>query len=244
LHWGLFFEDAPFGGKYYHWLMSGTMTTVEVFVCSWILALTAGTLFGVLRTVPGRPWRMLGTLYAEIFRNFPLITQLFIWYLVVPEILPFGWGAQLKALRPHPQFFIYAVLCLGFFTGARLCEQVRGGIESLSASQRNAGLALGLTLGQTYRHILMPNAFRIILPPLTSEMLNLIKNSAVVSAIGLLDLVAQAYRMLDYSAYAYESFIAITVIYVVLNFTVMGLMRIVSRRTALPGPAGHGMGRP
>jgi len=243
VHWGLFFEDAPFGGKYYNWLLSGALTTIEVFVCAWILALAAGTFFGLLRTVPGRPWRFVGTVYAEVFRNFPLITQLFIWYLVLPELLPPDWGAWIKSIRPHLQFFIYAVLCLGFFTGARICEQVRSGIESLSDNQRNAGLALGLTLFQTYRYVLMPNAFRIILPPLTSEMLNLVKNSAVVSAIGLLDLVAQAYRMLDYSAYAYESFIAITVIYVVLNFGVMGLMRLLSRKVALPGVIEPGGGR-
>ena len=243
MHWGLFLEDAPFGGKYYHWLLSGTLTTVQVFICAWILALAAGTVFGILRTVPGRPWRILGTVYVEVFRNFPLITQLFIWYLVVPELLPFGWGEWLKSVRPHLQFFIYAVLCLGFFTGARVCEQVRSGIESLSSSQRHAGLALGLTLFQTYRHVLLPNAFRIILPPMTSEMLNLVKNSAVVSAIGLLDLVAQAYRMLDYSAYAYESFLAITVIYVLLNFAVMGLMHLAGKKAALPGPAEPGGAR-
>jgi glutamate/aspartate transport system permease protein len=177
---------------------------------------------------------------VDIFRNFPLITQLFIWYLVVPEIMPFGWGHWFKGVKPEVQFFICAVVCLGLFTGARVCEQVRSGIEALSSSQRNAGLALGLTLFQTYRHVILPNAFRIILPPLTSEMLNLIKNSAIVSAIGLLDLVAQAYRMLDYSAHAYESFIAITVLYVALNFVVMGLMRLLSDKTALPGSATPG----
>ena len=88
MHWGLFLEDAPFGGKYYNWLLSGALTTVQVFICAWVLALAAGTVFGILRTVPGRSGRMLGTAYAEIFRNFPLITQLFIWYLVAPEILP------------------------------------------------------------------------------------------------------------------------------------------------------------
>jgi glutamate/aspartate transport system permease protein len=130
------------------------------------------------------------------------------------------------------------VACLGLFTGGRICEQVRSGIQAQSQGQLNAGLALGLTLPQCYRHVVMPNAYRIIMPPMTSEILNMIKNSAVASTIGVIDLSAQANRLLEYSALPYESFIAITLAYVILNFSVMFLMRLIERKIRLPGSAG------
>jgi glutamate/aspartate transport system permease protein len=239
MHWGIFFEEAPFGGvQYYQWLLHGFAVTVELSVCSWVVAFLAGSLFGIMRTLPHGVFRAAGALYVAVFRNIPLIAQFFIWYLVVPELLPGDLGHALKAMDPEIQFFILAVACLGLFTGGRICEQVRSGIQAQSQGQLNAGLALGLTLPQCYRHVLMPNAYRIIMPPMTSEILNMIKNSAVASTIGVIDLSAQANRLLEYSARPYESFIAITLAYVTLNFSVMFLMRLVERKVRLPGSAG------
>jgi glutamate/aspartate transport system permease protein len=131
--------------------------------------------------------------------------------------------------------FLSAMLCLGTFTAARVCEQVRSGINSLPRGQRNAGLAMGFTQAQTYRHVLLPMAFRIVVPPLTSEFLNIFKNSAVASTIGLLELAAQGRQLVDYTAQPYESFIAVTLMYMLINLTVMGLMRWVEARSRLPG---------
>ena len=132
------------------------------------------------------------------------------------------------------------MFCLGLFTAARVCEQVRAGIESLARGQRNAALALGLTLPQTYRHVLLPMAGRIIVPPLTSETLNVFKNSAVCSTIGLLELTAQGRQLVDYTARAYESFLAVTVLYLLLNAAVLLIMRKVEARTRVPGYLGSG----
>lgn len=239
-NWGIFLQAAPFGNTtYLGWIWSGLQVTVALSVCAWIIAFVVGSLFGILRTVPNRFLSGLGTCYVEMFRNVPLIVQFFAWYLVVPELLPQNIGMWFKAeLDPNIQFFVSSMVCLGLFTAARVCEQVRAGIQSLPRGQKAAALAMGLTLPQTYRYVLLPNAYRIIVPPLTSEMLNLVKNSAIASTIGLVDMAAQANKLLDYSAHAYESFTAITLAYVAINAMIMLIMQVVEKKTRLPGNVG------
>jgi glutamate/aspartate transport system permease protein len=234
--WEVFLEPVPTGeDTYLGWLIAGLRTTVMVASGAWIIALAVGSVMGVLRTVPNRILYGIATVYVEVFRNIPLLVQLFIWYFVVPDLMPERAGLWVKGLNPFLQLFFAAMACLAFFTGARVCEQVRAGIQSLPPGQKNAGLALGFTLPQTYRHVLLPMAVRIIVPPLTSEFLNVIKNSAVCSTIGLLELTAQGRQLVDYTAQAYESFIAVTALYLLVNLTVMLIMRLVERRARVPG---------
>ncbi|OBU07141.1 amino acid ABC transporter permease [Morganella psychrotolerans] len=239
--WGIFFQPAPFGNTtYFGWILSGLKVTVMLSICAWIIAFLVGSLFGILRTVPNRFLSSLGTVYVEIFRNVPLIVQFFTWYLVIPEFLPPAVRDWFKMdLDPNIQFFISSMLCLGLFTAARMTEQVRAAIQSLPRGQKAAGLAVGLTLPQTYRYVLLPNAYRVIIPPMTSEMLNLVKNSAIASTIGLVDMAAQAGKLLDYSARAYESFTAITLAYVGINIIIMVAMHLLEKRVRLPGTGGH-----
>ncbi|MGL0655713.1 amino acid ABC transporter permease [Salmonella enterica subsp. enterica] len=207
-NWGIFLQEAPFGNTtYLGWLWSGFQVTVALSITAWIIAFLVGSIFGILRTVPDRFLSGLGTLYVELFRNVPLIVQFFTWYLVVPELLPEDLGMWFKAeLDPNIQFFLSSMICLGLFTAARVCEQVRAAIQSLPRGQKNAALAMGLTLPQAYRYVLLPNAYRVIVPPMTSEMMNLVKNSAIASTIGLVDMAAQAGKLLDYSAHAWGTF--------------------------------------
>ncbi|ATO32182.1 Glutamate/aspartate import permease protein GltK [Dickeya dianthicola] len=239
-NWGIFLQSAPFGNTtYLGWIISGLQVTVSLSLCAWVIAFLLGSLLGILRTVPNRLLSGIGTCYVELFRNVPLIVQFFSWYLVVPELLPANIGMWFKAeLDPNIQFFLSSMFCLGMFTAARVCEQVRAGIQSLPRGQKAAGLAIGLTLPQTYRYVLLPNAYRVVVPPLTSEMLNLVKNSAIASTIGLVDMAAQAGKLLDYSAHAYESFSAITLAYIGINAIIMLIMQIVERKTRLPGNLG------
>jgi glutamate/aspartate transport system permease protein len=238
-HWEVFLQPAASGETtYLGWVLAGFETTIVLSLLAWVMALLLGALMGVLRTVPNRYLSGLATAYVEFFRNVPLLVQLFSWYFVLPELLPPAWGNAYKQLNPFLQQFLAAVICLGLFTGARVCEQVRSGIESLPRGQRNAGLALGLTLPQTYRHVMLPMAFRLILPPLTSEFLNTFKNSAVASTIGLLELAAQGRQLVDYTAQPYESFIAITVLYMAINIVVMMAMRWLEQRVRVPGYIG------
>lgn len=235
-NWGVFAQEAAKNQTYLDWLLSGALITLALGLAAWAIALLLGALLGVLRTVPSRPLRAIASTYVELFRNIPLLVQLFIWYYVLPDLLPFG--DAIKQMHPMTQQFLAAVLCLGTFTAARVCEQVRSGILSLPRGQKNAGLALGLTLPQTYRFVMLPMAFRVIVPPLTSEFLNIFKNSAVASTIGLLELAAQGRQLVDYTAQPYESFIAVTLLYVVINVVVMLLMRWIENRTRIPGYIG------
>ena len=236
-NWGIFFETSPDGvHTYLQTLLLGTGWTLATAILAWCMALTLGALVGVIRTTP-HPWLVrLGDACVELFRNIPLLVQMFLWYFVLPEVLPVALGDWLKQL-PDASFYT-AVVSLGFYTSARVAEQVRAGILSLARGQRFAGLALGLTLPQTYANVLLPMAFRIILPPLTSEFLNVIKNSAVALTIGLMELTARARAMQEFTFQVFEAFTAATVIYIVINIVVTFAMRWVERRVAVPGLIG------
>ena len=236
-NWGIFLQMSPDGvHSYLQTLLLGTLWTLATALSAWCLALLLGSLVGVIRTTP-RPWLVrLGNGYVELFRDIPLLVQMFLWYFVVPELLPEAAGDWLKQL-PDASFYT-AVLALGLYTSARVAEQVRAGIQSLSRGQRMAALALGLTLPQTYVHVLLPMAYRIILPPLTSEFLNIIKNSAVALTIGLMELTARARAMQEMSFQVFEAFTAATVIYIAINILVTFAMRRVEGRLAVPGLIG------
>jgi glutamate/aspartate transport system permease protein len=235
-NWSVFFQPVPSGETtYLVWLLEGLKWTVALSLSAWVIAVVIGSLVGVLRTVPNRALSGFAAAYVELFRNVPLLVQLFIWYFVLPELLPRSMGDAFKQTHPLFQQFAAALICLGLFTSARVAEQVRAGIDSLPRGQKNAGLALGFTLGQTYRHVLMPMAFRIVIPPLTSEFLNTFKNSAVATTIGLIELSRQAQQLVDYTAQPYEAFIAVTALYVIINVAVMFLMRWLENAVRVPG---------
>jgi glutamate/aspartate transport system permease protein len=235
-NWGVFLQRAADSNSYLDWLISGFLTTVALGLSAWTIALILGSLLGVLRTVPNRLLSGIAACYVEMFRNIPLLVQFFFWYFAMPEILPFG--AAIKQMNPHTQQFLAAAFCLGTYTAVRICEQVRAGINALPRGQKSAGLAIGLSLPQTYRYVLLPTSFRIIVPPLTSEFLSIFKNSAVASTIGLLELAAQGRQLVDYTSQPYEAFIAVTFMYLLINVIVMALMRWVEGRASLPGYIG------
>ena len=233
-NWQVFFQTSPDGvHTYLGTLLLGTGWTLATAFAAWCLALALGSVIGVIRTTP-YPWLVrLGDAYVELFRDIPLLVQMFLWYFVLPELLPPALGDWLKQL-PDASFYT-AVVALGFYTSARIAELVRAGISSLARGQRMAALALGLTLPQTYGYVLLPLAYRIILPPLTSEFLNVIKNSAVALTIGLMELTARARAMQEFTFQVFEAFTAATVIYIAINIVVTAAMHRVERRVAVPG---------
>ncbi len=235
-HWKVLLEAEPGGtGTYLQYLIVGLGWTLATALAAWIIALTVGALVGTLRTTP-YPWVVrAGNLYVEIFRNIPLIVQMFLWFFVMPELLPTELGDRIKQMPPPWGTWIWAVLCLGIFTSVRIAEQVRAGINSLPRGQRMAGTALGLTLGQSYRYVVLPQAFRIILPPLTSESMNIIKNSSVALTIGLLELAGRAKAMQEFSFRVFEAFATATVIYLLVNLVVVLAMRALERKVRVPG---------
>ena len=233
-NWRIFWEASPDGvGTYMDTLLSGLIWTLTTALLAWVMALILGAIIGTIRTMPNKLAVHLANAYVELFRNIPLLVQMFLWYFVMPELVPAAAGNWLKSLHNVP--FVTAVLCLGFFTSARVAVQVSAGINSLPHGQKLAGTALGLTLPQTYRYVLLPMAFRIIVPPMTSEFLNIIKNSAVALTIGLMELTARARSMQEFSFQVFEAFTAATIIYILVNVIVVFLMRWIEKRVAVPG---------
>jgi glutamate/aspartate transport system permease protein len=238
-NWGVFLLPSATGDDtYLGWMFFGFKMTIALSLSAWLMALVLGAVIGVLRTVPNKTLSGFAMAYVELFRNIPLLVQLFLWYFVLPELLPPSLGDAFKQSNPVVQQFLASMICLGLFTSARVAEQVRSGINSLPPGQKNASLAIGFTLAQTYRYVMLPMAFRLVVPPLTSEFLNIFKNSAVCSTIGLLELAAQGRQLVDYTAQPYESFIAVTLAYVLINVVVMFGMRWVEARVRVPGYIG------
>jgi len=236
-NWRIFWEPSPEGaGTYWDMLLQGLLTTLEVSALAWMVALALGCLMGVLRTLPSRLAQGVGAAWVELFRNVPLLVQLFLWYFVLPEVVPAGFGDWMKSLRNAP--FVIAAVGTGFFMSARVAEQVRAGLGSLPQGQRLAGMALGLTLPQTYRCVLLPMAFRVILPPLTSELVSTVKNTSVALTIGLAELTARARAMQEFSFQVFEAFTAATAGYLVVNLAATLLMRWLERRVRVPGYIG------
>ena len=234
-NWGIFFEQVQNGDEtYLIWLINGFGWTVAVSVSAWVIALTLGSVIGTLRTTP-RPWVvMLGNAWVECFRNVPLLVQMLLWFFVVPELLPHDLSMWVKQDMPAKEF-ITATLCLGLFTSARIAEQVRAGIQSLPRGQHYAGMAMGFTLPQTYRFVLLPMAFRIIIPPLTSEFMSVFKNSSVAFAISVLELTFVSRQMQEDSEQGIETYVAVTALYFICAFIANRVMAFIDKRTRVPG---------
>ena len=228
-------EQVPDGdGAWWEMLANGLGWTLATAFFAWIMAFTLGSVVGVARTTDKRWLSRLGNAYVELFRNIPLLVQFFIWYFVIPGLVP-SVKHWVVTLDPTQHQFVTAIVCLGFFTSARIAEQVRSGIQSLSRGQSDAGYALGLTGPQTYRYVLLPMAYRIIIPPLTSELMNLIKNTAVAYSIGLVELFFRTREMGEMTFRYFEAFGAATLVYIIIAMTANRVMALIERRVAVPG---------
>jgi glutamate/aspartate transport system permease protein len=200
-----------------------------VAVLALIVALVIGSLMGILRTVPDKRLSVLGNAWTELFRNIPLLVQIFLWYHVVPALIP--------PLKSVPSF-VLVVLALGFFTSARISEQVKAGIQALPKGQRYAGLAMGFSLPQTYRYVLLPMAYRIVIPPLTSESMNIIKNSSVAFAVSIAEMTMFAMQSGEDSSRPTEMYAIVTLAYFLTAFFVNRVMKVVEQRVRVPGMIG------
>lgn len=226
--WEVFLQDP--GGAYptyWQWMLSAWGWTVSVALLALAVALILGSVIGTIRTLPDSPWlTRLGNAWVELFRNIPLLVQIFLWYHVIPAFVP--------ALKEVPSF-ILVVLALGIFTSARIAEQVRAGIQALPRGQRYAGMALGFTTAQYYRYVILPMAFRIIIPPLTSETMNIFKNSSVAFAVSVSELTMFAMQAQEETSRGIEIYIAVTGLYVISAFVINRLMAFIEKRSRVPG---------
>jgi glutamate/aspartate transport system permease protein len=227
--WQVFLQDTGAGETYLDWMLSAWGWTMSVALLSLAVALVVGSLMGILRTVPSRALVFVGNTWTELFRNVPLLVQIFLWYHVIPQI----W----RPLQAVPSF-VLVVVALGFFTSARISEQVKAGIQSLPRGQRYAGLAVGLTLPQTYRYVLLPMAFRIVIPPLTSESMNIVKNSSVAFAVSIAELTMFAMQAQEETSRGIEVYLAVTALYFVSAFVINRAMLFIEQRVQVPGMIG------
>jgi len=227
LEWQVFLQDDGGGRTYLSWMIDAWGWTLSVAVCAWFVAMIAGTVMGVLRTLQDNPWLVrLANVWVELFRNIPLLVQIFLWYFVLPKLIP--------PMQQLPGFLL-VVIALGLFTSARIAEQLRAGIQAMPRGQRYAAMAMGFTTFQTYRYVLLPMAFRIILPPLTSESMNLLKNSSVAFALSIAELTMFAMQAQEETSRGIEIYLAVTLLYAVSAFAVNRLMAWVERRVQIPG---------
>jgi len=235
-HWKVLVEAEPGGtGTYLQYLIVGLGWTLATALVAWVIALAIGAVVGTIRTTQLKWLVRAGNLYVEIFRNIPLIVQMFLWFFVVPELLPQALGDWIKQMPPPWGSYVPAVMCLAIFTSVRVAEQIRAGILSLPRGQHLAAIANGMSEAQAYRYVILPQAFRIVLPPLTSEFMNIIKNSSVALTIGLLELTGRARAMQEFSFRVFEAFATATVIYLLTNLIVVLAMRALEKKVRVPG---------
>ncbi len=212
---------------YLEWMVNAWGWTLAVAACAWVIAVIFGGLVGTARTLPNSPWLVrLANAWVELFRNVPILVQLFIWYFVVPKAFP--------VFQQVPGFLL-VIFALGFFTSARIAEQVRAGIQALPRGQRYAGMAVGFTTAQTYRYVILPMALRIILPPLTSESMNLLKNSSVAFAVSIAELTMFALQAQEETSRGIEIYLAVTALYALSAFIVNRVFAVIEKKMRIPG---------
>ena len=217
---------------YLNWIISAWGWTLTVSLSALVVALLAGLVVGTLRTLQDSPWLVrAANVWVELFRNVPLLVQIFLWYFVVPAVVP--------AMKTFPSE-VLVILALGFFTSARVAEQVRSGIQALPRGQRYAAMAMGFSTTQTYRYVLLPMALRIVIPPLTSESMNIIKNSSVAFAVSISELTMFAMQAQEETSRGVEIYLAVTLLYFVSAFAVNRIALVIEHRVQVPGMIGGG----
>ena len=236
-NWGVLFQPTGVGDTtYLNWIFTGLGWLFVIALVAWSIAMALGSILGIMRTLPSPAARAIGTAYVTLFRNVPLLIQLFIWFYVVPNFLPEvirNWW--INDLGANTTALISASIGLGLFTAARVCEQVRTGIEALPLGQTNAGYAMGFSTAQLYRYVILPQSFRTILPPLSSELTNCVKNTSVASLVGVAEIISQMKTISEYTQNTIEIYTYVTLIFIVINVCLIAFMNFLEKRLRVPG---------
>jgi polar amino acid transport system permease protein len=204
-------------GEYGQWLIDGLVVTLQISAMSIVFSLLLGTIITVLRLTRVKPLEWLSLAYTEFFRNTPLVVQIFFWYFGSDPLLP---GFFKEWLYQQNIEFAAGVIALTVYTSAFIAEEIRAGILSIPKTQLEASRASGLSFLQAMGYVILPQAFRIIVPPLISQFLNLIKNSSMVMTIGVAELTYMARQIEAHTFHGFEAFTASTVIYICISLVV------------------------
>lgn len=201
-------------------LMIGFMLTLKISLVSILFAIIVGTVFGIARLSNEPVTKAISLAYVELIRNTPLLVQIYIIYFFAGSIL------RLSA-------FAAGTAALSIFAGAYVAEIVRAGIQSISKGQMEAARSLGMSYAQAMRHIILPQAFKRIIPPLAGQFISLIKDSSLVSVIALADLMFQGQQAVARTYYAFEIYFTVAFLYLVMTFTLSMATQYIERRLAI-----------
>lgn len=224
-------------------MVTGLKWHFVVFILATILAFALGSLLGVIRTTPNKLMVRSGNSYVELFRNIPLIIQLFFWARVFPEFLPSTTssvngsevaGAGYKQMV-NTMPWLVASLGIGLYHAARISEQVRAGIQAIPTGQWNAGFAVGMSRPQVYLYTILPVAFRTVWPTLTSEVMNLFKNTSVAFAIGVFNFYFYTKNMNEQTSQDFVIMISTTFVYLFFAYLIKIAMSRFELRLRIPG---------
>lgn len=207
-------------GRYHEMLLAGLWLSIQLLVISLVLALPLATCIALLRLSPLALLRGLGFAYVETIRNIPLLAHMLFWYFGAPEMLPEAAKQWLYAGNTEASC---AVIALTLYTAAYMAEDIRSGIRAISFVQMEAARALGLSFLAAMRLVILPQAMRVITPPLISQTLNLWKNTSIATVIGVAELMHQAGQVESASFRSFESFAFATAAYLSLSLLITAL---------------------
>ncbi|WP_328536314.1 amino acid ABC transporter permease [Streptomyces sp. NBC_00344] len=197
----------------------GFIGTLSITAVSAVIALVLGVVMAGFRVSPVPPLRFFGTAWVTLLRNTPLTLLFLIATFVVPEIL-----------FPGMSPYVLGSLALGFYTSSFVCEAVRSGISTVPIGQAEAARSLGMTFSQTLRTIVLPQATRIVIPPLSSIFIALTKNSAIAGAFSVVELFGWQKSMSDLGYAIVPIFLWVAIGYLVITFAISGIFRLIERR--------------
>lgn len=233
-NWAVFTTEGQYGHMG-HLMLNGINTTITITLYSAAIALLMGTTFGLARLSSFKPVYWFATCYVELFRNTPLLIQLFFWNFALPYAFPEEIRFQLYEM--DFEFWVATIGC-GIFTGAFMAEIIRAGIQSIPKGLLEASYSSGLNFTQTLRKIILPLSFREIIPPLGSEFLNNMKNTSLAMTIGVAEVVWSMQETLSLTYHTFEALIAATVIYLFLSLSIAGVLNLVNIKLKIM-PRGH-----
>ncbi len=223
-------------GAYQKWkigiLVEGLWVTLEVSLLAVFLGIIIGLFTGLARISKNPALRWTAITYIELIRGSPLLVQIFIWYFVLGTMFNTLLAQQgMGQLSP----LWYGVAALALFAGAYVAEIVRAGIQSIHFGQMEAARSLGMTYPQSMRYIILPQAFRRILPPLAGQFISLIKDSSLLGIIAIRELTKATREVVTTSLQPFELWFIAALLYLVLTFSLSMFVQYLERRTAIGG---------
>lgn len=214
-------------GQYLQWLIDGLWLTLKLSFSACLFALLLGAVIAVLRLSPLSLLRGFAASYVEFFRNTPLLIQIFFWYFGAYEILPQSVNDWLNQTNFE---FAAALIALSIYTSAFIAEDIRSGVRAISKGQMEAALSQGFGYLAAMRYVILPQATRIMVPPLINQFLNATKNSSLAMTIGVAELTYQARQIESYSFKGFEAFSAATLVYVAISLIITAVVTLYSKK--------------